>query len=316
MHRGWRAAVLATALGVGGVASAHEFECEKHVNGYEMAHVYDYPATLTFRYRLTNLHPSVPSTASAVADPVLAPYGWSFPYPLPMEVPVGGVVETSFQLEVSTYEDCLAMAAGDGAIDEFIDSTFRVEWPLGEDQCSARVVCEAPYIPPPPSDCEQTNTCPEPLVTRDEGFFKNHVQALQLCLDMVPADLGSVGTVSTREHALGLLWGSPALHRDGTPRAPLDARRFLLARQLLVAHCNFYLLGSSPSEQSLMEDARLALSGAQCQEMNELTRELREHNEQGRDEPLPDTFDPGPPTPGHAQSIAHDFTEPSGQSCQ
>src|SRR4051812_5827509 len=46
MHRGWRAAVVAAALGVGGAASAHEFRCEKHVDGQPVAHIDEYPVTV------------------------------------------------------------------------------------------------------------------------------------------------------------------------------------------------------------------------------------------------------------------------------
>jgi hypothetical protein len=316
MHRGrgWGAAVIAAALGVGSAASAHEFECEKRVNGQVVAHVSDYPAALRFDYRLTNIHPSTESVAQRAEDPVLAEYGWSFKHATPLAVPVGGSVEDTYTLYMSTYEECRALAAKDGSDDGIFDTTFRVVWPLGEDQCGARLVCEPPEAPPPPN-CEETGTCPEPLLTRDEGFFKNHEPALQQCLDLGAIDLGGLGSVATLPHALGVLWGSPSLYRSGEPRTPIDTARFLLARQLLVAHCNAYLFGSFPVPVDLLEEARQALSSTSCQDMKTLTKTLRDHNAVGRHLPLPPEFDPGPPTPGHAQSIAQDFTQPSGRSC-
>jgi hypothetical protein len=252
-----------------------------------------------------------------VEDAGLSGHGWSFQYALPLAVPVGGSADSEFMLQVNSYEECRALAAQDGSDDGAFDTTLRVVWPLGEDQCVARLVCDAPYVPPPPQDCEVTNTCSEPRVTRDEGFFKIHESALQQCVDLFPIELGSVGTVSTLPQALGVLWASPTLYLNGEPRTPLDTARLLLARQVLVAHCNAYLLGYFPIPADLLTDGQAALSGAQCQDMETLREVLRDMNVEGRERPLPTGFEPGPPTPGHAESIAEDFTQPSsGQSCQ
>ncbi|MBN1204036.1 MAG: hypothetical protein JXB05_03820 [Myxococcaceae bacterium] len=316
MHRGWGAAVFAAALGVGSAASAHEFECVKHVNGQLVARVDEYPTRLRFDYLLTNLHPSLESVAERVEDPVLAGYGWRFKYPTPLAVPVGGSAETEFLLQVGSYEDCKALAARDGADDGVFDTTFRVVWPLGEDQCIARLVCDPPFEPPPPPPpCEVDGPCAEPLVTRDEGFFKIHESALQQCLDAAPIELGGLGVVSTLPQALGVLWGSPTLYRDNMPRGAVDAARFLLARQYLVAHCNYKLFTTLPADPFLLENAWQALSGTQCQAMGTLRLKLRKYNAAWRHNPLPGDFDPGLPTPSHAESIADDFTQPSGLSC-
>ncbi|WP_224240295.1 hypothetical protein [Hyalangium gracile] len=315
MQRGWRVAVFAAALGVGSTASAHEFDCEKRVNGQAVVHIEEYPTTVRFDDRLINIHPTAQSVAIGAEDASLATHGWSFQYALPMAVPVGGAADQKFLLQVNSYEECRAMAAQDGADDGAFDTTFRVVWPLGEDQCAARLVCDAPYAPPPPTDCETTDSCPEPRVTRDEGFFKVHEQALQQCVDLFPIELGGVGTVSTLRQALGVLWGSPSLYRNGEPRTPLDTARLLLARQVLVAHCNAYLFGSYPIPVDLLENGRAALSSNQCQGIGALRAALREMNVEGRTQPLPGDFEAGSATPGHAQSIAEDFTQPSGQSC-
>jgi hypothetical protein len=316
MHRGWGAAVFAAALGVGGVASAHEFECEKHVNGQPVARVDEYPTKLRFDYRLTNLHPSVESIASQVEDPVLAGYGWRFKHPTPLVVPVGGSADADFLLQVGSYEECMALAAKDGADDGVFDTTFRVVWPLGEDQCIARLVCEPPFVPPPPPrPCELDGPCVEPKVTRDEGFFKVHESALQQCVNASPVDLGGLGVVSTLPQALGVLWGSPTLHRNDMPRGAVDAARFLLARQYLVAQCNARLFGTYPADMDLLQNAWRALSDTRCQEMGALRSRLRKFTAAWRHNPLPDDFEPGQPTPSHAESIAEDFTQPSGLGC-
>ncbi|WP_224371958.1 hypothetical protein [Hyalangium versicolor] len=315
MQRGWRVAVFTAALGVGGTAYAHEFDCEKRVNGQPVVHVEEYPITVRFDDRLINIHPTAPSLALNAEDTGLTGRGWSFEYALPLAVPVGESADQKFLIQLGSYEECRALAAQDGSDDGAFDSTFRVVWPLGEDQCAARLVCDPPYVPPPPTDCEVTNSCPEPRVTRDEGFFKVHEQALQQCVELFPIELGSLGTVSTLEQALGVLWGSPSLYRNGESRTPLDTARLLLARQVLVAHCNAYLFGSFTRPADLLDTGRTALSGAQCQGIGALRSALREMNVEGRELVLPADVDPGPPTPAHAQSIADDFTQPSGQNC-
>jgi hypothetical protein len=315
MQRGWRAALAGAVLAVGGAAQAHEFQCETHVNGQPVAHIEEYPVAVRFDDKLINIHPTAPSLALQAEDPVLVASGWSFEYALPLAVPVGGSAEKKFTLQIHSYEECRALAARDGSDDGALDTTFRVVWPLGEDQATARLVCDAPYVPPPPVDCEVTNTCPEPRVTRDEGFFKVHELLLQQCVELFPIDLGSVGTVSTLPQALGVLWASPTLYTNGEPRTPLDAARLRLARQVMVAHCNAFLLGSFPIPGALLDNGRMALSGTQCQGMGPLRDALRTMNEEGQALPLPDGLEAGPATPAHAQSIAQDFTQPSGQSC-
>lgn len=275
MQRGWRAAVFAAVLGAGSTAWAHEFDCDKRVNGQAVVHIEEYPITVRFDDRLINIHPTAQSLALGVEDPGLASRGWSFQYPLPLAVPVGG----------------------------------------SADQFAARLVCDAPYVPPPPYDCQVNNDCPEPRVTRDEGFFKVHELALQQCLEVEPVDLGSLGTVSTLEQALGVLWASPSLYHSGEPRTPLDTARLLLARQVLVAECNVRLFGSPPRPSVLLENGRVGLSSTQCPGIGALRAVLREQNVEGREEPLPWDIDAGPATPAHAQSIAQDFTQPSGESC-
>lgn len=309
MHRGWRAAVIAAALGVGGAASAHEFKCEKRVNGQLVVELNDYPAKLKFTYRITNLHPTTESVADTAQDTVLDQYGFRFKHKLPLAVPVGGAADTEFKLHIGSYEECQQLAAQDGAADKYLDSLFRVTWALGQDQCATRVVCQEQYVPPEEVPCDVG--CPELIPSREEGFFKVHEQMLTQCLAYGPIELGPLGTVTTLEEALGVLWGSAALHRNGQPRAELDAVRLLLGRQLLVATCNGLFFNTPPAN---LAAAWNALNGRNCERISDFIEEVQDYNAFGRTLPL--TIDSGPATPVHAQSIAHDFTQPSGQSCQ
>jgi hypothetical protein len=55
MQGGWRVAVFAAALGAGSTAYAHEFDCEKRVNGQPVVHIEEYPTTVRFDDRLVRL---------------------------------------------------------------------------------------------------------------------------------------------------------------------------------------------------------------------------------------------------------------------
>jgi hypothetical protein len=314
MHRGWRGAVLAALLGLGGAASAHEFECQKHINGQAVINVSEFPATLRFDHRIANLHPASESVASSLEDPVLAARGWRFKRPTPLAVQVGGAETSQFMLYLGSYEECVALAAEDGSDDGQLDTTFRVVWPMGEDQCTARLSCQ--LAPPPPDECEVYNNCYEPMVTRDEGFFKVYLQPLQKCLSRGAIDLGSLGTVSRLPEALGVLWGSPSLHRGGEPRSELDAQRFLLARQILIGECNSRLFYNEGRFSTHLEEGRQASSGTDCGELERTRKVLLRLNVDGLDQPLPGSVKQGTATPAQAQGLAHDFTQPSGQSCQ
>lgn len=147
----WRAAAVAAVLGSAGVASAHEFDCRKTVNGGQLYTVTRYPATLDYHFEVINTHPTSTSVALAVTDPRLAAFGFAFKPAAPFPVPVGGSVSSDFALVVPDYPACLALAASDGLQDNVFDNTFTIRWDLGSDHCSARVVCMPPP-PPPPTD--------------------------------------------------------------------------------------------------------------------------------------------------------------------
>lgn len=323
MQRGWKAAAMAAVLGVAGAAEAHEFACEKRVQVLgegqgqpgEGPKVMKFPATLRFTYRLRNVHPSAESVANTVEDPLLARYGFGNPFPTPMAVEVGGARDASFELTLNSPEECQALAASDGKADFSFDSALRVKWDLGETQCAARVTCCEPFV-----DCEME--CPDydpfcvdpkpvaPGASRNAGFFKVHEGALEQCLALGRIDLG-VARVDALEQALGLLWASPGLDRNGGVRSEEDARRFELAREALVTTCNERLFGASAQRgRSLDEALRSLRSNAGGEGLEKLTAELRRHNEAGARKALPGSFDAGRATPAHASSIAVDPMAP------
>jgi hypothetical protein len=310
MRKGWTVAAVAAVLGVGGAASAHELTCEKHVNGEQVARVDTYPTTVEFTYRVRNVHPAATSVIDSVDDANLGWRGFVWTPGAPLALGVGQSADASFSLRLDSYEACLSLAMGDGRDDEFFDSDLRVMWALGETQCSARLICEQPR------GC-QGELCPTVRgPTRDEGFFKTHEQPLRACLASGPVDLGVLGQVTTAEQALGLLWGSPELFDNGQPRGEGDALRFDVGRQLLVATCNGRLFGTQPQDAALLERARTALSGVDCQGMKAARKALGTFNTSGAEEPQPAGFTPGTPAPVRARSVADDFTRPSGLGCE
>ncbi len=319
MHRGWKAAAMAVVLGAAGTASAHEFTCEKRIQVKgegptdEGPRVTRFPATLRFRYKVKNIHPKGESVANLVEDPLLEPHGFRFPFATPLAIGVGQEREGIFELNLASPEACQAMAATDGRVDGHFDSVLRVKWDLGETQCGARFSCCEPFV-----DCEMA--CPEydpnctegnnvaPGASRNAGFFKVHEQALGQCLALGRMDLG-MAKVESLEQALGLLWASPGLDRNGGVRSEADARRFELAREALVTVCNERLFGMDAKRSHALDEAlrTLRTSGGDTER---LVTELRRHNDAGLREPLPQGFDAGRATPAHAASLAVDPTEP------
>lgn len=321
MQRGWKAATVAVVLGVAGTASAHEFTCEKRVQlkGERPAEgaprLTRFPATLRFHYSLKNIHPKGESVANAVEDPLLVPYGFSSPFPTPLKLGVGGAREGTFEVSVPSLEACQALAASDGKVDENFDSAFRVKWDLGETQCAARVSCCEPFVdceavvcPPHDPYCAEPPAPVAPGTSRNAGFFKVHEQALQQCLAPGRIDLG-VARVESLEHALGVLWASPGLDRNGGVRSEEDARRVELAREALVASCNERLFGANEARGRALSEALRTLK--RSGDAERLATELKRLNEAGSREPLPEGFDAGRATPAHAASIAVEPIEPA-----
>jgi hypothetical protein len=295
----WWLPVLLT--GYGSVAGAHDLICEKTVNGQSAVTVNSYPATVQYRFTVTNIHPTDVSIADTADDALLASRGFAFSPAPPFALDVGASTSMTFDVTLASEADCLALAAADGTVDANVDNVFVVTFDSGSAMCTARVVCGSP--PPPP---------PGGGATRTMGFFKTHEPALSQCLASGAIDLGFM-KISTLSEALGLLWASPPRFGDGTRRGELDKLRLLLGRQTLTAICNQRLFGTTTD---LIASAVSALASTDCSLIASLISMVDAFNNSGDSIGFPAGFDPGKATPRHAQSIAVDPTTPSGEVCQ
>lgn len=297
-------AIASVVLSWAAGASAHEFRCEKVVNGAALIEISNYPATLAYTVTITNTHPSLPSTALSVDDSLLDSLGLSFSPAAPFTVPVGQSITGTYSLSVADEAACRKLGGDSGEI----DNLFTISWDLGRTTCSARVVCLPQQCTGP--SCTQTGGA-----TRTMGFFKTHEDSLEQCLAVGPIDLGFL-TVSTEVSALGLLWGSPAIYSTGGHRSAWDATVFRLARQTLVAICNQRLFGTATTPSDLVAQSVAAMQGNNCVQMNVLEGEVDAFNNSGDAQPFPSGFAPGPATPKHASDIAVDPTSPTSNLCQ
>jgi hypothetical protein len=330
MLRGWKGVAMAAVVGVGGVAGAHEFTCDKVVEVVRRdesspANKVEYfPNTLRFEYQLKNVHPAHESVAQSVYDPLLVGRGWNFPLTMPLVVKVKESKKAHFAVQVKSPAQCMELAASDGKVDEHFDSTFRVKWALGETQCSVRVTCCEEGVdcnvmcPEDDPDCVeakpdngQGNDKGEGqgvlAVTRSAGFYKVRPQALEQCVAQGSISLGGVATVDSVEKALGMLWASPSLQQDGQPRSTVEAQRFELGREALVATCNARLFGTE-AKGKLLDKATRALSSLKNAQLEELLAKLKKHNGSGEGRPLPQGFQAGQATPARAATLAIDPT--------
>jgi len=132
-------AAAAAAIALSGSAGAHEFACEKTVEG-EIVHVVEnYPATLHFKVVLTNTHPTDKSTALAVHDDLFARLGAPLA-PVPFTLDVGQSVEFSTTVTVQNDAECMRLSRGQSCSRSF-DEAFQVVFDGGVAQCAVRVVC-------------------------------------------------------------------------------------------------------------------------------------------------------------------------------
>ncbi|NVJ23836.1 MULTISPECIES: hypothetical protein [Myxococcus] len=301
---GWMGAACAAAVGLAGVAEAHDLTCSKLVNGQSSVEATSYPFTANFSYQVNNVHPTLPSIMLTAADPLLVLEGFSFIPPPPVVIPVGQSVTSTFALTINSYDDCRTLSILDGLPDNNIDNVFTAGFDLGSSLCTARVTC----VEPPPDACANA--------TRTLGFYKNHISAVQQCLAGGPIPLGSIGIVATLPGAEGILWGDPAKYPiTGLPRSQLDRVRFLASRQMLVATCNQRLFGGVTVPPNLLALVLTALGTVNCTTLDNLATQLDTYNNSCDSAPFPTGFDAGPPTPQAAQALAIDFTIPTGLSC-
>jgi hypothetical protein len=129
-------AAAAAAIALSGAAGAHEFVCEKTIEG-EVVHVVDsYPATLHFRIIVTNTHPTDASTALGVRDDALA----KFLPAVPFTVEPGRSLELGAAITVRSRAECLRLSHAP-ACNGGVDDIFQVSFDGGLAQCAARLIC-------------------------------------------------------------------------------------------------------------------------------------------------------------------------------
>ena len=135
----WTIAAAAAAIVCSGPASAHEFACEKTIDGSVVRVVDRYPSTLQFRIVVTNTHPTDASVALSFRDEFLTALGLKFP-PTPLAVGVGQSIELGTSVTVRTQAEC-AKLAGAQACTAQSTNAFQVIFDTGVAECSARLVC-------------------------------------------------------------------------------------------------------------------------------------------------------------------------------
>jgi hypothetical protein len=140
------------------VAGAHDFVCEKTVDGQSVVDIDTYPTTVTYSWTITNVFPTGSSTTDSVTDtlfPVL-------PFTLPLTLGIGESVTKTDTLTIESYEQCaeLAKVSPDGDID--LVNTLTVEFESDSTTCSAKVVCHPP------------ENGGEGCLTRTPGYWGNH----------------------------------------------------------------------------------------------------------------------------------------------
>lgn len=137
MKRQW----LLLSLLVPSLAAAHDLECEVSINEQSTFVVREYPATLTFRQVVRNIHPTLPSTLQEATDPLLGPLGWSFTPPPPVTIPVNDSLTYEFSVTVESLEDCARVGQVPPSESVEFTDTLQIGWDQGMATCSARVQC-------------------------------------------------------------------------------------------------------------------------------------------------------------------------------
>jgi hypothetical protein len=137
-----REAIAATAAAIvlSTGAYAHEFACEKTVEGKVVYVVEEYPATLQFKIVVTNTHPTDASTALGVRDDLLSALGVRFAGQVPFTLAVGASAEFGTSVTVRTQGECLRLSQAQSCKNTFED-VFQVIFDGGVAQCAAQLVC-------------------------------------------------------------------------------------------------------------------------------------------------------------------------------
>ena len=129
-------AAAAAAIALSGAAGAHEFVCEKTIEGEVIHVVHRYPATLQFRIIVTNTHPTDASTALWVRDDALA----NFLPAVPFTVEAGRSLELDAAITVRSEAECMSLSHAP-VCNGGIDDVFQVMFDGGLAQCAARLIC-------------------------------------------------------------------------------------------------------------------------------------------------------------------------------
>lgn len=151
------------------IASAHEFVCEKTVDGQDIVHVDTYPTTVTYEWTITNALPSESSTTSKVADSIFFPLleggavSPDVPFTLPLTLPGGASTSETQTLTIDSYEDCADLATIEPNGDITLTNTLTVYFDSTSTTCDAQVVCH------PPGE-ENGEGC----LTRTPGYWGTH----------------------------------------------------------------------------------------------------------------------------------------------
>ncbi|QSQ16020.1 YncE family protein [Myxococcus landrumensis] len=154
MNHRWLGLLLGAVLWAP-VVRAHDFRAEKLVNGVKQARIINYPATVTFTFSATNIHPTLESILLTAVDPLLTACTMS-PAP-PLTVPVGGHVTYQCEFAIPTYEACVALGELDtnpsSPSDEVsFTNVFNISWDNGAAQDGVNVLCVQERI----QECDDT----------------------------------------------------------------------------------------------------------------------------------------------------------------
>lgn len=133
-------AAAAAAFSLSGAALAHDFVCEKTIDGEVVHEVTQYPATVRFQVTVWNTHPVDASTALAVQDRLLASLGFDFGAAAPFTLEVGKSVDFVADVTIRSRAQCLQLAHAQSC-SSAADDTFQITFDGGVAQCAARLVC-------------------------------------------------------------------------------------------------------------------------------------------------------------------------------
>ena len=139
-----KAAIAATAaaFSLSGAAFAHDFVCEKTIDGEVVHEVTSYPATVRFQVTVYNTHPVDASTALAVRDPLLESLGFDFRSRAPFTLEVGASLDFIADVTIRTPAECLRLA-GAQSCGQRAEDSFQVLFDGGVAQCAAQLGCGA-----------------------------------------------------------------------------------------------------------------------------------------------------------------------------